>query len=357
MKHQITIIGGQTVPVFWGIKVHNPNVVHLLCTQDSKDNNSVFEELFPDIQFYSYQVSPFDFSEIENQVKHIIENNPNTEFELNLTGGTKVMALACYNVFKSHNYNAFYIDQKNRLFDFKTKNYTTIDTKISIETFLKLSGHSNYRSNLLSDYTSEELIFANTIKSFASNRLFNHILKVVQRNCNNIGSCQELLYVDNRFRLNWISPDFSLEYGGNIITSTSTRAFEIAFKGAWWELLVANSLKNWNNTYELGINVELFSRINDTDIKNEIDVIINTGHQLIFIECKSGNVKQEDINKIRTVKKIYGGISSKSVLVSKYRPRPVIMEKCKDLGIGVFSERNLFLLKDKLGQLITKMEL
>ncbi len=49
-----------------------------------------------------------------------------------------------------------------------------------------------------------------------------------------------------------------------------------------------------------------------------MDIIINTERKLIFIECKSGLVKQEDINKMRIVKQTYGGIISKSI--------PVILE-------------------------------
>ena len=76
--------------------------------------------------------------------------------------------------------------------------------------------------------------------------------------------------------------------------------------------------------------------------KNEIDVVLNTGQNFIFIECKSGNVKQEDINKMRAVKRLYGGIGSKSILICRYVPRPDLVEKCSDLGIEIFSHQTNF---------------
>ena len=83
-------------------------------------------------------------------------------------------------------------------------------------------------------------------------------------------------------------------------------------------------------------------------MKNEIDVLINIGHKLIFIECKSGKVKHDDINKMRVVKDVYGGIISKSILVCLEMPSATIMEKCKELNIEVFY---LFLGKNKLNDL------
>jgi hypothetical protein len=65
-------------------------------------------------------------------------------------------------------------------------------------------------------------------------------------------------------------------------------------------------------------------------------VLVNLGGKLIFIECKSGMVKQEDINKMRIVKDTYGGIISKSLLVCRFMPTPTILEKCKELNIEIF---------------------
>jgi hypothetical protein len=85
------------------------------------------------------------------------------------------------------------------------------------------------------------------------------------------------------------------------------------------------------------MSVSIQTKKNSTLTKNEIDIVLNTGQNFIFIECKSGNVKQEDINKMRAVKRLYGGVGSKSILICRYIPRPDLIEKCNDLGIEIFS--------------------
>ncbi len=156
--------------------------------------------------------------------------------------------------------------------------------------------------------------------------------------------------------MQWNSPDFELNLPNSSIAIKSPNAFNIAFNGIWWELIVADSIKNWNKIHEMKLNVELYSKTTSY-IKNEIDIVINTGKTLIFIECKSGNVKQEDINKIRAVKRLYGGIASKSILVCKYKPRPDIIEKCMDLGILLFYNKNLKKIITRLETAFLTMEL
>ena len=90
--------------------------------------------------------------------------------------------------------------------------------------------------------------------------------------------------------------------------------------------------------------------------KNEIDILISTGKRLIFVECKSGNVRQEDINKMKVIKQTYGGVISKSILVSRFLPSATILEKCKELDIDVFYT-HAFLNKqtNPLSKLISKL--
>ena len=357
MKHQITIVGGQITPIFWGIKEKNPDIIHILYTKDSRHHVPIIKNIFPNKQFFSYQVNPFNFDEIKEKVEEIILTYPDDIFELNLTGGTKVMALACQNIFNILSLNSFYIDQGNKIFDFKEHIYSSINTKINLNTFINLSGHRKYTSNKLKDFSNTEIAFAKNINSISGNEVFKQAIKAVKLKTKDIKKCQIFSYSNDKQSLKWNSPKFNLKYNNAVIDIESRNAFEIAFNGFWWELVVADSIKKWNKIYELDLNVELYSKIVNQNIKNEIDIVINTGSKLIFIECKSGNVKQEDINKIRAVKRLYGGIASKSILVCKYKPRPDIIEKCNDLGIAIFYDGNLSNLTKKLDNLVMAMEL
>jgi len=357
MKHQISIVGGQITPIFWGIKERNPDKIHILYTKDSRHHVPIIKSLFSEKELFSYQVNPYDFEEIKEKVENIILNFPDDAFELNLTGGTKVMALACQNIFNILSFNTFYIDQGNRIFDFKEHTYKNIESKIKLDTFINLSGHKKYTSSKIVDYTKDEINFSKNISQLSGTNTYKNLIKAVKTKVQNIESCQTFSYSHDNIKLHWNSPNFSFSNGNSTVILSSKKAFDIAFNGSWWELVIADQIKNWNKIYELRLNVELYSKTVNQNVKNEIDIVLNTGRNLIFIECKSGNVTQDDINKIRAVKRLYGGIASRSILVCKYKPRPDIIEKCNDLGIAIFFERNLQYLNNKLENLIMSMEL
>jgi len=112
---------------------------------------------------------------------------------------------------------------------------------------------------------------------------------------------------------------------------------EICFTGLWWELVVAQTVRSWKMKYEMKMGVEIFSNSDQSETKNELDIVLNSGKNMVFIECKSGLVKQEDINKMRAIKRVYGGISTRSILVCRKLPRKAILEKCNELDVDVFA--------------------
>lgn len=70
----------------------------------------------------------------------------------------------------------------------------------------------------------------------------------------------------------------------------------------------------------------------DTHPKNEVDVLLNNQQKLVFIECKSGNVTQNDIYKIDAVRETYGGDISQAVLASYYPVEKSLQDKCKEFA-------------------------
>ncbi|MCP4158870.1 MAG: DUF1887 family protein [Deltaproteobacteria bacterium] len=357
MIHQITILGGQISPVFWGLVEKQPQIVHLIYTKDSRHHIPILKRLFPKISFISKQVDPYNFEDIKTKIVEVLVDHKNDTFELNLTGGTKVMALACQDIFKDFALNSFYIDQSHRIYDFSSKTYSKINYRISLETFINLSGHKNYSSNKIDDFNIDEINFSKEISRISSTKLFQESAKNVRSKLNDCRKCNNFNFSKGNNLLNWNKPFITLKDNKNNIKLRSGKAFELAFCGMWWELVVADSIKNWKKIHQLHMGVELFSKQNNSNIKNEIDIVVNTGKNLIFIECKSGSVIQGDINKIRAVKRLYGGVTSKSILVCKYKPRIDIIEKCKDLGIYLFFDKNLKNLTNKLDQILSEMEL
>lgn len=348
MTRQITLLGGQILPVYIGILEKKPDDIHVLYTKETRQLLTRLIHEFPKLKIHSYQVDPYDFIGIKELVTNIIMENDNDSFQLNLTSGTKVMALACQSVVSVLDYEVFYIDQKHRLFCLNDESFYPISSSLKIKTFFSLSGHKSYAFKELLNFTKDEKEFAFEI--FEQTKQKSGIQKafdLVHSKCKKIETTTQFYAKDSKVSVTWKNNNLNIDLPNNSLTSNSSNAFQIAFGGLWWELVVADVTNKWSKSIEQLIGVTI--QTNFTQLtKNEIDIILNTGKNLIFIECKSGNVTQGDINKIRAVNRLYGGVSAKSILVCRFIPRKDLLEKCKDLGIEVFAFQTSFsLIKHK----------
>lgn len=342
MTQQITLLGGQILPVYLGILEKKPDEVHVLYTKETRQLLPRLINVFPKTRIHSHQVDPYDFLGIKELVTNIILENEKDEFQLNLTSGTKVMALACQAVVSLLDYEVFYIDQKHRLFSITHESFSPVNSLVKINTFLALSGHKNFNYSDYSDFTKEEKEFA--YKIFEQTKYKSGMQKAfeaVSSQSKKADSITEFNFSNSNLSIAWKNKNLQIDLPNYNLKCYSKSAFNIAFGGLWWELVVADVTYKWSKSIEQMIGVSI--QTNSTLVtKNEIDIVLNTGKNLIFVECKSGNVNQGDINKIRAVNRLYGGVSSKSILVCRYIPRKDLLEKCKDLGIEVFAFQTSF---------------
>jgi hypothetical protein len=71
--------------------------------------------------------------------------------------------------------------------------------------------------------------------------------------------------------------------------------------------------------------------------KNEVDIIIDTGTKILFVECKTQIHDTTAIEKFRSVIKGYGGTASKGLFVTDAKMTEIALAKCKEHGILTFS--------------------
>ena len=338
MKHQISLVGGQLLPVYVGIKELNPEKVHFIVSNESKASISVLKPLLSNITFTEYTCNPFDFYSIKIICENIIEKlDKSDEVTFNLTGGTKIMVLAAQAIIHDKNLKGFYINQDNTILELPTYAKQQLKTEISIQEFFDLSGHHLFSAKKLNDYSIEDFKTARNIEAFANNdKRYTSITGYIRKKYQSIPTKgKEVL--NNGIELNWDNNSVqAVSNGKNVMKFNSKNIIDLFFNSAWWELMVAEEVAKWNKAKEVLLKCELPFKTDKQTTKNEIDILINTGKKLIFVECKSGNVKQEDINKMRVIKQTYGGIISKSILVSRFLPNTTILEKCKELDIEVF---------------------
>jgi hypothetical protein len=338
MKHQITLVGGQILPVYVGIKEFNPDKIHLLISNESKRNILLLKPQISNVSCSEYVCNPFDFYSVKTICERIIEKvDQKDEIAFNLTGGTKIMVLAAQAIIHEKRLKGFYINQDDTLIELPEYNKEKISTHLTIKEFFDLSGHNVYSFYRLKDFTPKDFKVICIIEDFANNnRKYSSIINYFRKSYRKIPVCgKETL--QNGVTVKWDKNSVVAETNGKMILDiASDHVIDLFFNAGWWELVVAKEVSKWDKIREICINCELPFKTDNKVMKNEIDILINTGKKLFFIECKSGNVKQEDLNKMRVIKQTYGGIISKSILVSRYMPNSNILEKCKELDIEVF---------------------
>lgn len=344
MKHQITFVGGQLLPIYVGIKEFSPDKIHFIVSEESKDKIGLLKPIFNDKSFSEKKCNPFDFVSIKSTLERILEKTDSSdEIEFNLTGGTKVMVLAAQSLMQERNIKGFYINLDNTFLQLPTYEIKKIASEITTKEFLEMTGHKISHSKVLSDFTNEDYKTVSAIENFSMS--YDRLLLQINSKIRKSYDKQSKIPTFGKLEVNTNSK-LNLSWTGNKITVTlqereilkidSPNSRTLFFNAGWWELAVAKIISQWTKAKELLIQCELPFKTDENTTKNEIDILVNIGGKLIFVECKSGNVKQEDVNKMRIIKDTYGGVISKSLLVCRFMPSTTIIEKCKELNIEVF---------------------
>jgi hypothetical protein len=338
MKHQISFLGGQLLPIYIGIKEYMPDKLHFIASEESKEGMKVLKDLFKELKFTEFICDPFDFYAIKKRIESIIEKiDANDDVLINLTGGTKIMLLAAQSVISDKTVNGFYINQDYSLIEVPSYEKKQIESELSVKDFFALSGHYAFTFKKLSDFTEYDFKVSTEIENFAeSNKLYSKVTDHIRKKFRIVPQKGFETTTDGA-SIKWENGFIEINNNNKpVISFKSNNVKDLFFSASWWELIVAAEVGKWSKAKEVMLHCELPFKTDDKSLKNEIDILLNTGNKLIFVECKSGNIKQEDINKMKVIKQTYGGIISKSLLVSRFMPSQSIMEKCKELDIEVY---------------------
>ncbi|UPT70975.1 MAG: DUF1887 family CARF protein [Flavobacterium sp. JAD_PAG50586_2] len=342
MKHQIAIIGGQLLPIYIGIKEFCPDTIHLVVSNQSKDQLNLLLPLLSGKIVLQYTCDAYDFKAIKDLCEKIVSKIGNyDELQFNLTGGTKIMVLAAQAVILEKQIAGFYINPDNTYSDLLSYTKKPILCTVSINEFMKLSGHTSFSYKSISDYNGDDLNCSRKIEAFAETEQSKYkTITTYFRNNFKVNDAQfpvSGVVKVNNIDISWNKNSIVATINGRpLVNFVSKNVKDLFFNAAWWELLVAEEIVKWNKAKEVLIKFELPFKSISSQLKNEIDVLINLGKKLIFVECKSGQIKPEDINKMKIIKETYGGHISKSILVSRFPPNATIIEKCRELDIDIF---------------------
>lgn len=324
----------------------------------------------------------FEFAELEDRIADLVSQYENENVALNVTGGTKLMAIAAQNVFSMAEKPIFYMDTDNNRIIFVSQSIERermadihLSTKITMESYLMAYGHSVLSEQALNS-TEAELDFIKTFIKFY-NRYQNFIPQLNGIASRSENSGYKTTLEPNELRQNGLI-DFLfelhdedlVEFDGERINFKNKESKE-KLNGGWLEALVFNELNTISKIQDIALNLEVGNTKYDLNKsswddknkgnKNEFDVAFIANNKFHIVECKTSmmqNKKSADkpesiLYKLEALKD-YGGLMTKKCLISYFELSEADKNRAKELKIEVIHGKELQQLKSKIQNWIGK---
>ena len=341
----ITLLGKEALPAYYPIAADRPDIVHLLGTNENTEVASRLQKVIRSsgIECHIHIVDAFDISSTIKVCEGINSSCPvQDELTYNVTGGTKLMAIGAFIVAQRHKAKVIYTDSGKNI-DLNTFETEPLSCSLDNGTIFTLQGQQ-VKSKAIYTADKHAIECATAIMDYVVNNSNVHE-RLIKYYIRNNGKVPALIQTGNTECLTddhgqhiEIARDYT-----TILDIMHPNATKLLFEGRWWETLVANEISKWSNgRYKIWCGTKFEPRTasqpNQTrNDKNEIDILFNAGNTFIFVECKSGMVKQDDIYKMKFIRETYGSDKSKSVLVSFCHIQPDIREKAKEAKIDLIA--------------------
>jgi len=337
MKTLICLVSKQSMANVIPALEIKPDKVILLSTAEEKNTalniqnalakNNINTDIHKDL------ISPYKLDKIQKAINKIIAAD-NSEFILNVTGGTKIMAITAFEIFKENNLKVIYYDPDHHQIMKLFPGYSDEKVKltIKIEDYLLAYGYK----------ITEDL--TNSGRAESKQKLFNAF---------NETRFHEFIYfldfIKKNFQLN--EPkifktifDFRFTKNYDAITITDLKSKQNVkyglpeFKiGDWLEDFVYLKLKN--KGYD---DIKYGVKIKNGKVSNEIDVIASKNCRLCLFSCKSGKSDQYDIVQLEILRNLAGGIFGKAFLITTDISRNLITDRANALKIPILNEKDIF---------------
>lgn len=318
MQTIVSIISGQLTPNYVFIKEKaNPcdNLV-FITTQKMKNQMEKIESILKsDKKHFKFIEIVFDEKEDENNYISLSEQlkdklsqlpNPNDEFLVNLTGGTKLMSIATKEIMSMlyPKVSYYYIPYPNNTIVNLYNNNKSGNLKYRISPKEYLSFFSINES----DYTSSKPIVS---KAFTNN-FFNKFQTFSTEDINIIIALLDyrglkrkslnLNEIENQGQYNRCAikgiKQFIVKTGLDCPNNELSCSQIDYLTGGWFEEYTYNLIKTEFNLNESDIFLNLNIKDTDNNAPNELDVVFTLGNKLLTIECKTGIDKQGILNNI-----------------------------------------------------------
>lgn len=352
-KVHITLLGREVAPVYNAIMATSPDYI-VYIHSESSDSIKALEALKREIttDSESHLLSPTDPFEIKNKAEFLAQNFKEDDVVVNITSGLKSWAYWFGVLFeKQQNASIVYIDQNNVLWDYGTM--TKIENvQFDMRALFRLYGNSiDGNCVSLKSYTKED---ESAIKTIEELRKFNFqefnslVTTLPDSNRKTLQNGNNGFFQTIRgSSVKWEKPAQAGDNGKAVVCIKknngsslnkeiiSPHIIDLLFNSGWFEYKVAKIISEWPKAKEIFLNCHFPFHLGVD--KNEVDIIVNTGTKVIFVECKTQIYNTIDIDKFRNVIKTYGGMGSKGLFITDAVMKDNAVQKCEENSILHFS--------------------
>ena len=345
-KVHITLVGGQPAPIYNGIIAIQPDKVIYIYSEASKNVLDVLKNKI-DIESEEIMLDVTSPSVIKQCAETLRDLYKDSIVTVNITSGLKSWS-HWFGVTFHNQSNAMvvYVDQNNVLWNYKTLEPYNIN--FDMRTIFKLYGNELVNYTQFSEYTQDDFDAIETIETLRNINIktFNNLTldpKPEQIHNFEEGICIETSIKGDYSCLRKFKNKSKIEFviftkrDCHEVSLESPHVKKLVSNANWFELKVAKLLSKWNKTKEICMNCHFTYK---KDNLNEVDIIVDTGSKILFVECKIKLTKITDIGKFNSVIKSYGGISSKGIFITNNPMDKKEQLQCEKLGILYFSLQN-----------------
>lgn len=301
---------------------------------------------------HELSVDPWDDRTVYEQITELAKQFPEkTRIGINLTGGTKLMFAGALSAARELGAVPFYFDSRNRRVTFVDSLYREKIRPIdSIETFLRLNsdGLDISDSTAMNEMSSDRQLLTKTlwIHREKLRRFYRELTDY-----NNAFKPFEICRDGFIFKLDNSERAVIQGYGLDLVFE-KWPDFAKYLSGGWFEEFIYLQCKPYEDNgviRDLRINVKLnlkqenaWGNSNWGVEYNELDITFTDGYSLYIVECKAGNVTQEQVMKLQNLVRFYGGIEGRGIVACCVPPNTEsAKKKIKDARLMLWSGASL----------------
>lgn len=322
VKKVYHLMGEQTIPIFLSAIQFQPWVHHYLLATKKTEYSANYvvkalqdRQISAEVRLIGAENAAVSFRLLNESISEILDdtNKEEAPSAFNITGGTKPMSFIALLLGNKRPWLApFYLDSIGRkMLWLKDYSETELEEKIELKDFIALCGMEISNEDI--SEPSEKLLdlmYQNVTVIQSSQGKFAAILNNQKEDFE-----KELVNLAAKMKKKNISSWNTL---WNEYTATESSWLKQAkfLAGGWFEHYVGNLIRRHSASPQaVRIGLEI-SKSGDYETLQEFDVVYTDGFQLVILECKAGQIKQDHIQKLMNLRDFFGGSLGRCALVT-----------------------------------------